>query len=195
MLRPRPAVRRCHSRSGHSAPDGPVYSPSPALCPGSRRLRGTQDTRSLSLGASLPPGGARHTGESAACGDVQAAPDTRDAGAAGAGPRAEASLITQRPEDKSRPWSRFGARSLRMAHLCFALIVLHEKARQQLSTRLGLKRVARHPERGDRGHRRRETEKERQTDRRRETERETQTGADAEPQRGARVHLAAPGGH
>ena len=82
-----------------------------------------------------------------------------------------------------------------MAHLCFALIVLHEKARQQLSTRLGLKRVARHLERGDRGHRRRETEKERQTDRRRETERETQTGADAEPQRGARVHLAAPGGH
>ena len=80
-----------------------------------------------------------------------------------------------------------------MAHLCFALIVLHERARQQLSTRLGLKRVARHLERGDRDHRRRETEKERQTDR--ETVRETQTGADAESQRGARVHLAAPGGH
>ena len=29
-----------------------------------------------------------------------------------------------------------------MAHLCFALIVLHERARQQLSTHLGLKRAA-----------------------------------------------------
>ena len=142
VLRPRPAVRRCHSGSGHSAPDHPVYSPSPALCPGSRRLRGTQKTGSLSLGASRPPGGAWHTGESAACGDIQAGPALGTRGQPAHVPVQRHPLITQRPETKAIPGQRFGARSLRMAHLCFALIVLHERARQQLSTHLGLKRAA-----------------------------------------------------
>ena len=196
MLRPRPAVRRCHSGSGHSAPDHPVYSPSPALCPGSRRLRGTQKTGSLSLGASRPPGGAWHTGESAACGDIQAGPALGTRGQPAHVPAQRHPLITQRPETKAIPGQRFGARSLRMAHLCFALIVLHERARQQLSTRLGLKRAAcrlereketesrdaerwrkrdRQTQRDRERDRQTQGDRERETDRHRETERERKT--------------------
>ena len=61
-----------------------------------------------------------------------------------------------------------------MAHLCFALIVLHERARQHLSTHLGLKRAACRLEReGDRERPQTQRDRERQTDRHREREGQT----------------------